>query len=265
MPHNRWRCLDRAYEIDGWTLRPGERRLREFVRSEPHSLAGVVEFESWPIIVEGRDPTSSFDPGVHERLHQLVCLLALAWDEPWQLRSSPWPIASLPPEVPESWPFPLGHDDFDAGPRAEPHPLPQMIGDHWPTLGSRGPVRRACSVWHQALLAQELHPSLALVAYLAALDALADKSLGSRRRVLLVAEEFGTEEQHAQLRRLYKQRSATVHDGVLGLETTFGVLADFGAAATNGATKSSRDLLGSVFAARAVSRVAVMRALTNDR
>lgn len=58
VPHDRTAVLDRNYVVGEVNLRPGGRLLREYVRAEPFDLAGVTEFESWPVIVEGAWPGS---------------------------------------------------------------------------------------------------------------------------------------------------------------------------------------------------------------
>ena len=258
--HDRTRSLDREYELGGWLMRPGDEQFVEYYRPEPHSLAGALQICTWPIIVEGPGAADPFDRPTMLRLHRLACLLALGWAEPWQVRSAPWPTTQRSAAVPDSWPPPPLWWGGRPPPLRRDEPLPALVVDHWDTLEERPAVARALSIWHQGVLVQEWHPSLALVAYVAAIDGLGHRGLSSRQRLARAVEAFGDEFVAGQINRLYDLRSATVHAGAThGFEDSFGIVADLGPTAAPGTTAA--DLLGAVSAVRRVSGAALINAL----
>jgi hypothetical protein len=263
-PHDRTRALDRAYSLGSWTIRPGDKMLVEYVRPEPHSLFGTLELCSWPIIVEGQGDADLFNPEPFRQLHRLSALLALAWVEPWQVRSAPTNAAHLPAVVPDSWPYPEAlFGDHEPQTWRDPVPLPLVVIRHWTSLEERSRLDNAVSMWHQGILTQELHPSLALVAFTAAIDAVG-QGASSRGRVREAIRTHGSPELAAVLEAgdPYGQRSATVHSGTLHhFEQYFGIAADIASRGGNATSRSVRELLGLVTAARSVARATLLAEL----
>src|SRR5258708_5749841 len=108
-PHDQGRALAQSVTVGPLQLADGGRALVEWLTCEPDTLFGVTKFVSWPIIVTGSAPGQRGEISYREgsrKLHRLVCLLALAWGEPWQERSAPGSPDAIPLRIPDSWPPP---------------------------------------------------------------------------------------------------------------------------------------------------------------
>jgi hypothetical protein len=198
--------LDARYKIGPLVVRPGERRLTEFLRSEPRSLAGVTRSETWPVIVEGNWPgkliaTDNRYEGVrglsgqkaNERvanswLYRMATLLALAFDgEPWQVRNAAQDSTSLPAEVPEGWPeLPDGPISLSKDIELVSRPLPGAMPKAWDELDDDTALASALTSWHQGRLLTTRFPSYALIAHCASIETLA-RSLRLRDRIKVEA------------------------------------------------------------------------------
>lgn len=219
-------------------LRDGQVHLREHLRMEPQTMDGTFLFASWPVIVEG---TSSGDqwPAVVRNaatvLHRVCGLVALAWDEPWQVRTSATNPDNLPPHAPESWPDPNGFDFFPAlyEPGDHVEPLPTWIDAAWTRLESDVRLAAAVDSWHEGKLLTPLHPSFALVAFSGAIEtasrlAQVEGVQGDGSAAWFwagVASVVGGEETETLRRRkkAWPKRSGTAHGGALhGIERIFG-------------------------------------------
>jgi len=102
-PHDQGRALAQPVTIGPLQLAGGGRALVEWLTCEPDTLFGVTKFVSWPIITgsaAGRRGDIPYREGSRQ-LHRLVCLLALAWGEPWQERSAPGSPDAIPPHIPD--------------------------------------------------------------------------------------------------------------------------------------------------------------------
>lgn len=242
-PFDAARTLDREYVVGPLRLLPGGRPLIEYFRTEPTSLSGITTVESRPLIVGGTGQPSRFEHQNFRDLHRLVCLLSLAWMEPWQVRSGP-ASADLPREIPESWMPP--HQSLNAhGPRLadQPESLPDFVSEAWAALASQE-CQSMATMWHQGFLVRGLHPSLAHLAFAAVIEA-AGKSAWARsggvapdagpsKRFAGVVELIANEDDRTVLRELaYRRRSASVHDAEAHAgEEVFGALYDFPPAGT---------------------------------
>lgn len=236
-PHDQTRYLEAPARVGPLRLRSGGQPLVEWLTCEPHTLFGVAKFVSWPIIVEGEDGGergSAAHRQTSRLVHRLVCLLALGWDEPWQERCTAQGSVGSPPRMPDSWPPPpiwRGSADPELPSRGEP--LPQWIPGAWDVISGDEVLGGIASFWHQGLLASPRHPSLAAVAYTAAIEQMAswlaahgEREIpeGSmRRRVDAAIGLVANDEDVELLRPLYAVRSGTAHGGRLyGIETAVG-------------------------------------------
>jgi hypothetical protein len=191
-PHDRTASLADDYKLGPVWLRPGNRLLREYLRGEPRNAAAIATIESYPILVEGhwvdtlKASNSSASPGsrnnARERaaarvLHRVVTLLSLAWNEPWQVRTSAKSTDQTPARVPHSWPQPplIEHldpvNDHDVLP-IQRRELPPWTNDAWWTLEEDDRLQSALTFWHQGLHLTAEFPSFALVAFASAVEAL---------------------------------------------------------------------------------------------
>ena len=255
------RVLDGPCEIGPLRLRPGDKALIEYLRSEPSSLSGTTTFESHPIIVEGDHVLDDIETRTNPRLaypmgeararaagaralHRLCGLISLAWGEAWQVRSAPTFSSRLPAEVPESWTAPSWHLN---GPLREtsPEPLPPWVKTGWSLIELDGPLQRALAAWHQGQLLEPVFPSFALVAFTSAIEEVGRSPLYSHRlgkdpppcekcksiggSTARFWKTVGLVEPGNEVRRLkkmfdpYGHRSQTVHRARLhGIESVYG-------------------------------------------
>ncbi len=238
-PHDRFRALDRVYELGDVHLETGEGQLVDYVGS---LTQGWSKLESWPILVFGNAvgewPTVSRLAA--RAVHRLCCLLSLTWIEPWQVRIAPERASYLPPRVPEPVLVPkasfLVDLDSPNQPERDPQPLPDWLVATWGKLESdpafRSRVEPALSLWHEGILLQPEHPSMSMVAYVAVIEQLAnpvrdaaDGRLLSGQTFWNAVESAAAPEDVAALTQadVYGKRSATAHGGGLhGIEMEFG-------------------------------------------
>ena len=177
-------------------------------------------------------------------LRLIVAMLSLAWDTPWYLRDGPtdrvgatWHGASGP----VSGSLYRWNDD-DHYPLAPPRlELPGWFRDALQAARSGGDgeqlVERVLLMHHEGLLLAREHPSLALLAFVAAIESIAaaDERLarcdtcrsitGSTARFKRAVGRVLEEDEAAQLAHAYDRRSRTVHDARLhGRENLSGTL-----------------------------------------
>ncbi|MGC1184262.1 MAG: hypothetical protein WBA31_03805 [Candidatus Dormiibacterota bacterium] len=264
--------LDQSYAVGRLTVRPGDKRLVEYLALEPLALEGTTCFESWPLIVEGpwdEGPALS-SPATPEELRatqarwtaverqiardvrRLGSILALAWNEPWQVRTAPKQNSQLLPSVPDSRPPPSTW--FDDGDYLEPNveDLPSWIATAWEQVDQDRNLRSALLSWHEGLLLTPAHPSFAHVAFMGAIEELSHSptyagaipspeapcgtcgiaSSGITQRFWAMVNQVATPEQVAELRQweVARKRGATAHGaGLHGIEEIYGsvILLDF--------------------------------------
>jgi len=226
LPHDQCRVLDGEYVCLGLTLRPGDSPLVEYYRLETETLAGTTAFISRPVFVlgDGVSPTELRDAG--QKVRQLAACLSLAWSEPWNVRSAPSPCTQQPPSVPQSWPAPA---DWLRDPPLPPveEPLPDIIEQLASRVAHDRALASALSLWHEGILVRRQHPSLALVCFVACIEALAGPEPNERKQFWnLVASVTEPDElRYLRQRRgdIYRLRSLTAHGSRLhGSEMIFG-------------------------------------------
>ncbi len=216
--------------------------LYEVLRSQVPSFWSANRGVSWPILVEAGHKGYNWDAASKAaafELHRLSGLLSLAFGECLVVREAPAPIEWGVRQVPDRlcwqhWP------DGDVSPAAKPRNLvtvPAWAADAWRQMQRRPRLAHAVAAFHEGLRAQVEHPSLALVAFIASVETVADllfkqercpqcrshKDVAARFRATL---RLVTDEQEAmRLGAAYGPRSLTVHQGRLhGGETMPGVV-----------------------------------------
>lgn len=250
-PHDKTRRLAEPETLGDVRLVPGGQLFVEYDRSEPLALDGIIEHESWPILVEGTtgaDVHLEHDVATATRVVRAVVLLSIAWKEPWVVRSAPFRSRAKPPRVPESWPPPpdeifdpplapqLIADNPDAYP---PRRIPTWMGGAWLLLEQDARIWNAALAWHEGLVLQSRHPSFAVVAYVSAAEALSHSKLArdrldiaikkgttSRARVeTMLGVVMSGEQASSVVDSIWKSRNTTSHDaGLLGFEASLGAV-----------------------------------------
>ena len=244
--HDKTRRLAGREHLGNVTVRPGEQLLFEERPNEPIDLAGTIDHESWPIIVEGQTP-----PSVHlehnlataSKVVRVATLLALGWDEPWGVRTSPKRSYRLPPRVPDfeppadPWSRPISPELIREGDATDPVLLPTWLGSAWTAMEDDQFLTNAAHAWHEGLLMLASHPSFAVAAFVSAVDALGHtdwarlrtsvpKSAGAGRRVkALLATEIVGPGSGQLIDAIYELRNGTTHEARLhGFEFTMGAV-----------------------------------------
>lgn len=236
-PHDATRKLARAYDLGQVRIIPGDRQHVDFVAS---LVQGWSQLVSWPVLVTGQLDKSwpATDRQAARWLHRLCCMLSVAWGEPWQVRLAPTQSASYPAGVPDPILVPRRYV-YDGGGQIglrEEVDLPGWFVGAWHWLEGAGAgktAQAALSMWHEGILLQAEHPSMAFVAYTAALEHTApllrpdQLSVSARRQFWSAVSAVAS---HDELERLaaadaYAKRSATTHGGALhGIELEFGFM-----------------------------------------
>jgi len=227
-PHNSGRRLGGTPAVGDMRLVGVSDGLIEFYRADPGSINGAVEQVSWPVLVYGQSDLDD-RAWVFRQLHSLAALLALAWGEPWQIRQAPLHSGNWRVAVPQSWSAPeIWHErTWDRRDISVEEDLPAWARNCWASVDRDGPPRRALLAWHQAILVTGAHPSLALIALTAAVEAAAALLVpgvsSSRGRFKSALQLVATPEQMVELKPVYSARSSTAHAGTLhGIEGLFG-------------------------------------------
>lgn len=208
-----------GYSINGWSI----------LRSVPIHVAGVSPGYSWDAAAAhaARD------------LRTLCGLLSLAWDGTYELRDAARPTAWGAGHLPASPPWYQPPEPADPEPEDLPgHPasVPAWVSEGWPGVVADRHLLAALDAYLEGVYASNRHPSLAAVAFTAAIETVAErmftlsrcKDCGAR---LGIAKSFRTalrevlpEDAAAELDFVYAARSKTVHAGRLhGGETAPGV------------------------------------------
>ena len=250
-PHDKTRRLAKPETLGDVRLVPGGQLFVEYDRSEPLALDGIIEHESWPIIVEGTtraDVHLEHDVATATRVVRAAVLLSIAWKEPWVVRSAPFRSQAKPPKVPDSWPPPpdeiydpplapqLIADNPDAYP---PRRIPTWMGDAWSLLEQDTRVWNAALAWHEGLVLQARHPSFAVVAYVSAAEALSHSKLARDRLDIAIKKRttsrarletmlgvvMSGEQASAVVASIWESRNTTSHEaGLLGFEASLGAV-----------------------------------------
>jgi len=272
VPHDRTRILDKSYAVGPLTVRPGGKRLVEYLALEPMALEGTTCFESWPLLVEGawdEGPEHISVPTPDELratqgrwiagerkiardVRRLSAILALVWNEPWQVRTAPKQSSQLAPEVPDSRHPPSTWFDDDEYPEPHEETLPGWAVTAWDQIEQDQNLGSALLSWHEGLLLTPAHPSFAHVAFMGAIEELSYSSAfvgampspeapcgacglarsGHSQRFWAMVTQAASADQVTDLRKweVTRKRGATAHGaGLHGIEEIYGsvILLDF--------------------------------------
>jgi hypothetical protein len=216
--------------------------LHERMPPQLPSFSSTGSGVSWPILVEARHTGYNWAAALQKAafdLHRLCALLSLVLGECLVVREAPAPVTDGVRRAPnrvwwQHWP-----EDFDASTAPEPRnvkTIPDWVSSAWQQMNDRPQLGHAVAVHHEGLRVQFEHPSLALIAFVASIEAVANllfrddrcpecgahKDVAARFRAAL--RLVATDEEARRLGTAYSPRSRTVHQGRLhGGETTPGM------------------------------------------
>ena len=161
----------------------------------------------------------------NHQLFHLCAILSVLWDRCWTVREAP-DIAAAGIRVPKVvGGFRVRSEDVPFRRQPETVTLPTWAGDAWQTLHADPIVMRAVTAHYIGLRYVAEDPSIALLAFVAALETIGGKltSEGSAKRLkAALARTLGTR-QRRELRNVYGYRSGTAHALKLhGSEAFFG-------------------------------------------
>jgi hypothetical protein len=189
----------------------------------------------WPILVEGASDGYSWQAASAKAafdLHRLSALASLGLGLCLVVRESPRPRNYGLPSPPDR----LGGLDERSAAPTEPRivlPFPAHLQHAWAELEKRPWLAAALGAYHEGLRTQLEHPSLALVAFIAAVEALSNRIFDESKCPTCHAHEHVAARFRSTLKlavddaevlgAAYGPRSRTVHQGKLhGIETTPG-------------------------------------------
>jgi hypothetical protein len=231
--------LGETVAIGPFVLEPQHRPFRESWPSRPPSLLGRALNLSWFIGVEGQHAGYNW-PIAGRRaafdIHRLCTLLSVAGVGPTVLREAPAPLEWGRRTVPETNPWEPMPGQLGDHPTPAIWTPPSWLDDAWNRVQSMPWLAHALSAHHEGLRAQYEHPSLALVAFIGAIEAVSNRMwivhrceacgghIGIAARFRATLRVVLPPDDADFLGRAYKPRSKTVHEGHLhGGEATAGV------------------------------------------
>ncbi|MER5894821.1 hypothetical protein [Streptomyces sp. NPDC001876] len=198
---------------------------------------------SVPITVRGtsvgHDWLHAAQPQAGKTLSSLVAFLSVIWNILIDVQEAPAPLEWGERRLPEQDPW---MRELDRGTTEDPGLVdalepPEWIRDAWILMNRRTKVKSAISMYMEGLRVEDRHPSLALVAYVAAVESISLMLFKEERctsctnhldvgNKFLETLKFVTDEQDREaLRPIYGNRSNTVHRGRLhGTEISLGAL-----------------------------------------
>jgi hypothetical protein len=158
--------------------------LHERMPPQLPSFSSTGSGVSWPILVEARHTGYNWAAALQKAafdLHRLCALLSLVLGECLVVREAPAPVTDGVRRAPnrvwwQHWP-----EDFDASTAPEPRnvkTIPDWVSSAWQQMNNRPQLGHAVAVHHEGLRVQFEHPSLALIAFVASIEAVANLLLG---------------------------------------------------------------------------------------
>lgn len=270
--------LEGEYTLGGMQLCSAGQPLTEpGIQWQPTLFGGSI-VRSWPMVVTGTHrghnwPAASTAAALD--LHRLCALLSVYGGEPVVVREAPIPGDWGTRAVPERPTF-FHFGDMDAGaPAACPRvSLGDWVAPAWDRMARSIRLEQAVGMFHEGLRAHIPHPSLALVAYIASIEAVTNtifkevrcptcdghRYIGKRFRATVAL--VTTPDDAKLLGNAYTPRSNTVHRGVLhGSERYRGAFPDMDVWARDPVLDFEWRVLQGM---RTAARALLIRALQDD-
>jgi hypothetical protein len=270
-------AIDGEANVGVFRLMSGGQPLHEMMPPQLPSFSSAGSGVSWPILVEARHTGYSWAAALQKAafdLHHLCGLLSLVLGECLVVREAPAPVAHGVRQTPsrlwwQHWP-----EDFYTSTAPESRnvkTIPNWVSAALEYMNKRPQLGHAVAVHHEGLCAQLEHPSLALIAFVASIEAVANllfreercpecnahRNVAARFRATL--RLVATDEEARHLGAAYSPRSRTVHQGWLhGGETTPGMLS------FSWGVNPIREFEWMVWGMRAASRKLLQRAVRGE-
>jgi hypothetical protein len=167
-------------------LRPGGVCHTEHVRSSigPPSFSSRVVFQSWPVIVEGMASGYNWYPAQEAAtrdLNRLCALLTVAFGRTWTVRQGPAMVEEGEAQIviPEYGRFEEHHGDSDLA--HDDVSVPSWLSSAWDVAVGEQLASDALGAYYEGMLLRDAHPSIALLAFVAAIEAVGQKRLPAER------------------------------------------------------------------------------------
>jgi hypothetical protein len=205
------------------------------------SLHSAAFGTCWPLLIEGRHSgynwtaagrAAAFD------LHRLCGLLSVAFGSCLVVREAPFPLEGGVRKAPSRLPFDRWPDGIepDGTEPKDVRTFPDWLSEAWTRMQVRPGLGHAVAAHHEGLRSFQEHPSLALVAFIASVEAISNMLFKEEKCETCAAHTHVTnrfratlrlvlpDEKANQLGAAYSPRSRTVHQGRLhGSETSPGI------------------------------------------
>jgi hypothetical protein len=238
-------ALAEATTVGPLTLRPGGVLRHDVTHCRPPQYGCRSLRTSWPLFVEGTAKGYSHHVAMiraAQELHRLSALLSLVWGLHWSVVHSPAPIRhaiiAIPPADPQGARI-VGEAETR---ESNPQTLPAWLNTAWALLDARGELLDALDALCEGMALEEEHPSLALVAFVAAVEGVGGETLpptpckecgtvprARDRFVAGLCRVMSSNKAEAMAKEIHKRRSRTAHSGTLHGEERYLGLPYFGA------------------------------------
>jgi hypothetical protein len=241
--------LSEPFKVGPFVVRPEPHALNESWPSRPPSLGVRTVASTWLEGVEGESSGYNWQVAGKRAaydLQRLCTLLSVAGAGTVVVRDAPAPLEWGRRSVPEGDPSETTKPSADYR-RPRIWAPPDWLSDAWELIESKPWLAHALSAHHEGLRAQYEHASLALVAFISAVEAISNRlwiehhcetcrgRLGIAARFRATLQTVLPDAEAEFLGQAYSPRSKTVHEGHLhGTEETAGVYA-IGALSTDAA------------------------------
>ncbi|MFF7142742.1 hypothetical protein ACFZB5_16085 [Streptomyces nodosus] len=254
--------ISEGFSLDGLKLSSTERYFWQPGVSASPTVSSFHLHSSIPILVRGTsvgyDWAHTAKRDAAERLGLLVAFLSVVWNIHLDVEEGPVPLELGEVRLPDRHP---GLKEFDLLPVLESSTVgnlavPEWLSGAWLMTKRRSKIKSSVLMYMEGLRVEDRHPSLALVAYVSAVESVSlmlfeEKRCKECSNHLDVGNKFletlklvTAGPDFELLRLVYGNRSKTVHQGKLhGTELALGAFS-FGMLSNDSATSFKLNSLG---------------------
>jgi len=201
--------------------------------TNPHFNSSAFNY-SFPIIIEGTATGLDWQEASKQAsrdLNKLTGLISVAWQSTWKVIQSPIPNSPQPLKIPLASPgMPNMSARYMSIPRKR-RVIPSWLPKAFKNIDGDVATHDALHMYHEGLLIELEHPSFALLANVASIEAIGRKLLGrkagnKRRFIAGLCTVIKTKKKAEEIAAAYAPRSDTAHEAKLhGNENLFGYVA----------------------------------------